>query len=343
MILGLLWGACADEELRDEARSLRAWEEGAALLEEGDAAGARERFAAASEIRPSPLLDAWHARALAAEGRTEEAAAMLGQVVERVPSFAEARYNRAAYLARLGRPDEAAAELQRAIADGAARSLQVLEDPDFEPYLDHPAFVFLPRAALTVGFEPPPPTAFWGSETALRLRLLGIVRPPIRVETSGSGPLQLVSLVEDTVHTSQGRGVDLLWTWKVLGAGRAEVGPTVVHAGRYSATVDAFVVDAQAPPDKPVPEPRPVDLPTVAEAGAGLEERSARYVDGRLVARARPQDRVTTEPPSTPVVRFDRRELGAPVEVVWWWPPGPAPQKVTITSPEGERLFDAAP
>ena len=85
---------------------------------------------------------AWHARALAADGQLEPAVELLERVLRVHARFAEARYNRAAYLARLGRLDEAGPELARALADGAARSRQAMVDPDFAPHLDHPAFAF---------------------------------------------------------------------------------------------------------------------------------------------------------------------------------------------------------
>jgi hypothetical protein len=325
-----------DPELEKTARSLAAWEEGRAKLEAGDPAGARERFRAASELRPSPLLSAWEARAAAAGGDLPAAVALLDQALNEVPGFTEGRYNRAAYLARMGRPEAAAEDLVVALGPGTIRPLSVLEDSDFAPYLDHPSFAFLPRSALSVAVEPPEPTAFWGAEISVRLRLLGIVRPPVRfVPERATGPLQLVGVVEDTVSTAEGRALELVWTWKVVGAGKVELGPIAVTAGAYGSTVDPITVDAQAPPDKAVPPLEPLTLPTPSELAAAVPERSVGRVDGAVVVRSSPTDRLVAEPPGLPVTKLELRELGQTREILYRWPADRGPTKVRLTDATG--------
>lgn len=345
-MLILAWLACEtpDPELVATARSLEAWEEGRSKLEAGDAPAALVAFRKAGEIRPSPLLLAWEARAAAATGDLEGAVATLERVLADEPRFAEARYNRAAYLARLDRPEAAAAELQLALEDGAARALSVLEDPDFEKMIDHPAFVFLPQDALSLGIEPPPATAFWGAEISLRLRLLGIVAPPVSIRAErATGPLELVTVIEDTVDTSQGTGIDLVWTWRVAGEGAVEIGPIEVTAGRYTASAAPVTVMASAPPGKVVPPLDPIVLRTPSQWLAEVAPASAEIVDDRLVVHAGAGDRVTTEPPLPPPVRYERRERGVPIEIALRWATDERATKVRIVDGQGRVLFEGPP
>jgi hypothetical protein len=355
------WGGCsgADPDLRAQARSLEAWEEGRAALEAGDAASARDRFHAAHEAWPSPLLGAWEARALASTGQVgdlEAAVARLEQVLRAKPRFAEARYNRAAYMLRLeaiapapGRIEQAAAELQQALADGedlAPRA--VLQDPDFASVLRHPAFAFLPREALSLAVHPPPDTAFWGAEVPLRIRLLGIVdpHPPVAVSADRAvGPLELVTVVEDTVDTAEGQALEITWTWRVIGAGPAVIGPLTVRAGGDTATADVVTVQASAPPDRTAPA-RTLSLAIPSELISALEPRAPAIVDGALAVRGRPSDRVEVEPQASPgggpPVRYERREAGVPVDVVWRWPSA-TPARVRIRDGSGAEVFSGAP
>ncbi|MEQ1507496.1 MAG: hypothetical protein ABMB14_35025, partial [Myxococcota bacterium] len=323
-----------DPELDPRARALAAWEAGRAALDAGDFATARTRFHDARALHPVPLLGAWEARAAAAAGDNEGAVALLDAVLDRAPTFAEARYNRAAYLVRLGRIEHAAADLRQALDDGPLRSMMVLEDPDFASVLDHPAFAFLPQDALTVVVTPPPPTAFWGAEVPLHVKLLGIVSPPLSVTADrATGPLELLTVTEDTFATSLGTtGVDLGWTWRVAGAGPVELGPLSFRAGRYTATADVVRVDAQAPPGKTATTTAlTLDLPS--EWIARVPARTAVRLDGQLVAHALPSDRVTTEPELAPPARYELREAGTPTDVVLRW---------SIAGPATVRIRDAA-
>lgn len=340
------WLACGktDPELVATARSLAAWDRGREKLDAGDAAGALAAFREADEIRPSPLLLAWEARAAAATGDTEGAVATLDRVLAAEPRFAEARYNRAAYLARLGRADAAAEDLKVALEDGAARSLSVLEDPDFQGLLDHPSFSFLPQDALSLGVEPPPPTAFWGAEISLRLRLLGIVQPPVTIAaTRATGPIELVTVIEDTVDTSQGLGLDLVWTWRVVGAGDVEIGPLTVTAGRYVASADPVTVVASAPPGKELPPLDPIALLTPSQWLAQVPAASAKVLDGRLVVHAGASDRVTTNPALPPPVRYERRERGIPTDTALRWGAGAVATKIRIVDSRGTVVFEGPP
>lgn len=342
-----------DPELTALARSLRLWEEGRAALEAGQPDAARDRFREAREARSSVLLGAWEASALARGGDLSGAIALLDEVLAASPSFAEARYNRAAYRVRAiglrgadpadpavsGELAAAAADLEQALGDGEIRGLSVLQDPDFASILDHPAFGFLPSSALALSVDAPPETAFWGAEVALRIHLLGIVDPPLSVAAEvASGPLELVSVVEDTVPTSLGSdGVEIVWTWRVIGAGPVVLGPLTVRAGRYAAEAGAVHVMASAPPDRVVP-PSSLSLTLPSELLAALPPRSIAVIDGAPTVRARGTDRVEADPPSDPPIRYERRERGVPVEIAYRWP-SVIPASVRIRDGSGAEVF----
>src|SRR5690606_6659298 len=136
LLLALLACERPDPELVQQKRALNAWRDGKEHLEQGEAAEAAADFEKALEERPGdPLLQAWLAQALAEQGELDRAIAVLDGVLAEHPDFAEARYNRASYLARSGDPEAAAADLRRALDDGARQPRDVLEDPDFQRYL----------------------------------------------------------------------------------------------------------------------------------------------------------------------------------------------------------------
>ncbi len=283
VLIQLMGCSSADPELVAQRQALDAWEAGQHALEDGDHSIALARFDEALQHQPDdPLLIAWKARAIAADGRPEEAAELLRPVVDRVPRFVEARYNRAAYLARTGELDEAGIELARAIDGGAARSRQAMVDPDFAPHLDHPAFAFLPDEMLIVALDAPSDALFWGSEAALRLRVIGAEGAPATVEPAElSGPLELVEVTEDVVESTEGLVRDLTWTFKVRGAGEVVLGPFEVESAGFTTTVRAARFPTNAPPGKSVPDGLPaLRLQTPTELVGSLEAPGLRYDDG---------------------------------------------------------------
>lgn len=318
----LLLLACSrgDPELRAQKHAMDAWHEGQEALAAGDADRAIAAFARAREAQPDdPLLAAWQARAMAADGDLDGAVDLLGIAVATHPRFAEARYNRAAYLARLGRLEEAGPELARAIEDGAARSREAMVDPDFAPHLDDPAFAFLPDEMLLVALDAPSGTLFWGSDATLRLRVVGGQGAPATVEAEElSGPIELVSVVEDVVESTEGPVRDLSWTFKVRGEGEAVLGPFTVRSGPWSSRVRAVRFPTTAPPGKGVPDGAPaLSLPVPSDVAGSLETPGIRYGEGVLDVKTGPQDRVTItpRPPGSPV-RFELRDRSKAVWVM---------------------------
>lgn len=337
-----------DPALVPLGRALAAWEEGERRLAAGDVAGAQDKLAEASAVSPSPLLTAWEAKAKADGGDVEGAIALLDRALTAAPDFSEARYNRAAYLARLDRPEEAAAELGRAIQGGASSPLAVLEDPDFARLLGHPAFEFLPREALSVAVVPPSGPVFWGAEVALRVELSGLVRDPVQLSPRQfDGPLQLLAVTEDVRTSGDGPARALTWTWKAVGAGPIVLGPTGVGAGKYRAQFAAIELAADAPPDVEVPTLEPLSLPTARALLEAVPERTAALVPGRgpeaahWVAHLRPGDRASTEPTLPPPARLELREDGTVTGIALRWPAAAVPTKVILRDADGVVVYPA--
>ncbi len=349
-MIALLLFACgprSEPDLTSAEAALEAWERGKARLEADDPAGARQAFAEARAAREGPVLAAWEGAAAARAGDLEGALAAYREALAADPGFATARYRYGVLLAQAGQVPEAAAELRRAVEEGAASTLSLLEDPDLAPHLAHPAFDFVPEHPLTAAVDPVPPTAFWGSEVEVVARLVGLVRPPYRVVSAPvAGPVRLLSVVQEDVSTSQGPGLAVRIRLEVTGAGRVEVGPLTLEAGRFQATTDQVSVDAAAPPGKEQAPPGEVRIRLPDEVFAQVPPPSAAWVDGDLVVAARVPDRVALEPQPkrSPSTSFERRTAdGAILHASVWAGPLP-PTKVRIEAREtGEVLFDGPP
>lgn len=345
-LAALLWacGTSGDPQLRGVSEAVRAWDRGAELLEAGDPGGARAAFAEARTHRPGDaLLGAWEARAAAADGDLDGAIALLDAVLAEAPDLAQARYNRAAYLARAGRADEAAADLRRAVDDGAARSRDVLSDPDFSGLLQHEAFGFLPRAVLEVAVDAPEATVFWGSEASVRLRAAPVAAEVLQVgAVRTSGPAELVAVTEDAVRTSEGPGRDVTYALRVTGAGAVSLGPIQISSGGHEATLDPVVFATAAPPDRAPPAEQPVDLTTPSALRAGAELPFARHHRGGLLVGAQVADRVElVPPPADPPILYTYRVSGQTEWTIASYP-GVQVERVRVLR-AGAAVFDAAP
>ena len=207
-LLGLL--ACSSPQKDPQLEALRSalqfWEAGVEYMERGQPHEAQVAFKEALREDPDDLiLKVWWAKSLAAAGHLEAAARVLDAVLIEEPGFVEARYNKAAYLTRMGKVDEAAPELHKALDEGAATSYDVLDDPDFQEWLDDPAFSFLPRTSMVLNLEGPRGSVFLGDEFGLTLRVFGADKAALKVEfRNASGPVELVSVQEDRVNSTAG-------------------------------------------------------------------------------------------------------------------------------------------
>ncbi len=351
----LLWalvgcfGDGGDPALRPYKTALDAANEGEALLAADDPMAAAESFARAREARPDdPVLAAWQAHALAEAGENDEAIELLDEVLTTHPGFAEARYNRAAYTVRMGDEElyeDAAADLQRAIDDGARRPRDVLEDPDFEDVIGRAEFAFLPSATLTVGVEVADGPVFWGSDLHVRLRILGAGEGPIGVTAEEpAGPVELVRVVEDTAPSTEGPFRDVRFTFKVRGAGVFESGRLHVWAAGRRTEVSPFRVELTAPPGREEPESelRAVSFTTPRELAGGAEPSARRSDDGSLLVHARTGARIITKPalPLSEAVPYEIRDRNQPASIVWrWWTPPAGPISVKVRE-KGKMTLD---
>jgi len=347
LLLALLACERPDPELVQQKRALNAWRDGKEHLEQGEAAEAAADFEKALEERPGdPLLQAWLAQALAEQGELDRAIAVLDGVLAEHPDFAEARYNRASYLARSGDPEAAAADLRRALDDGARQPRDVLEDPDFQRYLDHPAFTFLPRQALVVAVDPPAGPAFMGGQVDVRLQVLGTDDDVVSIEAEEtSGPVRLLRVVENLIQSTEGPGRELVFTFEVLGPGDVSLGPLRISAGAHEAWVAPVEFEAVAAKGKKGPKSvAPVVLTTASQVGAAHALPSATWVGGRhLIVKAQPGDRVEIEPdPGVPQRVWELRELGRPRWTLQRWELTSAPERVRVVR-EGKAVLDGAP
>ena len=242
--VGCNWGG--DPELKQTRRAVEAWEVGTAHLEAGDPEEALEAFEKARELRPNDVyLLAWSAKAAAAAGNLEAAIDLLGEALMIDPEFAEARYNRGAYRARLGQLELAATDLRLSLVAGVIEPREVLEDEDFKPHLGHPSFAFLPARSLDGSLTVPEALTFVGSEFTVVLRIKG--QGAIEVEAPA------VSLAGQIVRVTETRtpaDVKLAWTFRATGNGEATLGPFDVTRDGTTSRVDGGLVRMGAPPDR---------------------------------------------------------------------------------------------
>ena len=246
--------SCQQPVAKPELAAIQAavsyWETGVKHLEAGESEKARLAFAEALKWQPEDVvLRVWWAKSLAAGGHLDAAVRALDHVLSEQPTFSEARYNKAAYLARLGRIEEAAPELQSAIRAGAASSYDVHDDPDFQDWLDHPALGFLPEESITVHVEGPGGSVFMGSEFGVRVKVLGasqqIQMRPIDV----GGPFEFLGVVEEVRDSEVGALHEFDIRFRAVGPGELKISSFQIQSGKRSSRVDGVKVVALAPPN----------------------------------------------------------------------------------------------
>lgn len=292
----LSWWGCGgapadrqDPELDAAAAALAAWRRGEALLAAGDADAARGAFAEASALRPEPVLVAWEGRAAAAAGDHAAALGLLRAALAGEPALAAARWALALELARTGDAAAAAAELQRALADGAGTPADVRLDPDWAPFLGDPAFTFVPAAAVSLTASALPDTTYWGSELTVTLELTGRPGPEVAWSAPATGPVALRRVSE--VVAADRRTLELGWV--VTGAGPVALGPFGAATAGARVEAPARALTADAPPGREVAPPAPA-WPDWSPDGlpAALARRG-----GVVWAPIDGVERVTTDPP----------------------------------------------
>lgn len=342
VVLGLVGCSTPDPDLEAKRQAVRDFAAARAHFDRGAFDEARTAFAAMPEVHP--IVEAWEAQAAARAGDVEGALGVLDAVAVRHPEHALIRYNRAAYLARLGRLEQAGAELELAIELGAAGVREAMADVDFASHLDHPSFAYLARNALVVAVEAPPESTFLGSEVRLTLRVTGAGDFPLTVTSSAAtGPITLVEQVETVAPAGEGPDRTLTWAWRVDGPGPIGLDPLTVTAGPLTTEVTGASLVAAAPPDRGDPTPKPVAFPIASTVGAGLEIGAARWVaPGRLQVKLASSDRLSRVPSGLPV-RYRFRRDGVVQWVVEEHAEPPTLTSVTRTTGPGPAVPVAIP
>lgn len=201
MILLWLLSACADEQLAPLKGALVEYEAGRAALAEGDAAAAAEAFAAARKGDPSSaVLALWEAKAHAQAGNLAAAEALATATLKAHPDAGLAWYNRSAWRLRLGRPEEAAADLRRALTLGVRSPYEAAIDPDFAVALGTAPFAeLLPPGPAFARSEGPQGAVFLGSDVLVAVEMIAAPPVVLSLRRSGDDPgcLRLDRVVED--------------------------------------------------------------------------------------------------------------------------------------------------
>ena len=245
-----------DPELASYRAAIAAYDEGVAALGEENLPEALVAFERAQGIRPGDmLLGAWRAKVLADVGDLDSAIEQLTVVLESRPGFAEARYNRSAYAARLSRFEQAASDAKMLLSEDV---YSAHEDPDFTEALAHSAFDFVPKARVHAELSVPEHSVVSGTEISVRLSLKSTARlTGLVVYGALHGPLRLTRVLEEP---GEG-GVNLSWSFRVTGAGEVRVGPFKLGVpGVDLLAVPAKSFDTWSPPNKAVEQPRSESL-----------------------------------------------------------------------------------
>lgn len=252
-LLALL--GCSDPQLDPLRDALEAYDAGRRALDQGRPAEAAAAFAEARAHDPrTALLALWQAHALARAGDVAGAEAVAGEALGVDPSLHLARYQRAAYRARLGRLDASAADLGPALRAGVVAPLQAAADPDFQPHLGHAAFAgMLPPSPVLVDLAGPVGAVFVGGDVEIKLAV-SAARPlsfSLAAEGADPGCLRLERVVEER-WPSRAVAVSLLrLRYRAVAACDATVGPFRVDAlspvqSTVTSTTVTLRVDAPA-------------------------------------------------------------------------------------------------
>jgi hypothetical protein len=342
--------ACStpDPALAAKRHALDAWQEGSALLDQGDAAGARHKFEEASGYEPDDgLLIGWQAVAAARAGDLDGAIALADRALMVRPGMVELRYDRATWHARRGDIADAATDLDVAMHSGLNKlPRDIRDDPDFADVLDEPAFAtLLPVEPLSVAVEGPTGAVFLGSDFPVRLRVAGAGDDPIGVTAEeASGPAALIEVLEDELPSTEGPFRDITWRFQATGSGTITMGPFHVYAGPRNITVAAVTVEAKAPPGRQDPPGAGIRFTTPRELTTRRSPPVAFQTQGDLVVMYLPGDRVELTPALADLpVRYELRRRS---QTVWtadqYLGDASAVRNVKIVR-SGETVFDGSP
>jgi len=328
----LLFWACTSTPpaLQAQAEALADYRRAEQLRADGDRRGALAALDEAIAHRPTDvLLRAWRADLLA-ETDLDAAIAELDDVARAHPRFAQARYNRAAYLARQGRVEEASAELEVALRLRARSVEEARDDPDFQPHLTHPSMELL-ELPLSLSLSRLPDRVFRGTE--LEVAATVSAGGGFAIDGAAHGPIRLVRVVEDRGPAS----TRLVWTLDTLAAAEVRVGPVRATAeGRSPAEAAGVTVEVVGAGDDQAPAERSVALRVPSSWAEGLALARPVRRGEEVLVRVDVTDRVTVNPSVPPRSRHELRESGQPKWVTWVYPG--SVEEVTVRGAGGERF-----
>jgi tetratricopeptide (TPR) repeat protein len=248
-------GTSVNPEMKETREGLEHWREGVTALEEGNHVAAQTAFERALSTRPKdPVLKLWRAKALAAGEQVPQAIDLLDEVLRDAPTLLEARYNKAAYLARTGSLELAGPELSHVCSLDARFVSIAMTDSDFSKALHHPAFSFLPSRELSIQLEPVHESVFIGDEFELTMRVVGLASSAFEGKVlNASGPARLLELVETKTPVGA-ENVAATFRFRLLaeGPGTVTIGPFSLTSEGSTAQTPAVEIRVLAPPDSPV-------------------------------------------------------------------------------------------
>jgi hypothetical protein len=350
-VIWLLAACTSTGEFSHYERALRAYDEGRAALDRNEPQEGVRAFERARAADPdSPILVAWLAKALVADGQIDRALAVLDEGTRRHPEDATIHYNRAAILAGQGRSDDAAAELRALVGKGRVTTLDVQDDPDFAPLRRDSRFLDLfPSEQVKVEIHGEAGAVLVGEAFTMRLGIESRAGELLTLTDMGkpSGLLHHQRTVEDVVHRRDGLvDRELEVTWRAVAAGTASIGPWLVAAGGTSALTDDLPVEVKALDGRQT-KLAPLEAGAVFSPEAVLAGRPTPWagrIGQSLVVKLAPGSRHeltwegdvrAQEPPEELVFR----EAGQPVWTAWAYR-GEGAAQVKVTR-QKEVLLDA--
>jgi len=324
LLVALLVACRTDPQLDPFARSLAEWEAGREALDAGEPGRAAEAFARARAADPSSTtLPLWEARARAAGGDLDGAVALLDELLRARPGVAEARYNRAAYLARQGRPEAGRDDLRLALAADVATPYAAAADPDFAPHRAGPVYAgLLPPTDVTGSVAGPDGPVFLGSVVEVKLNLEALARTPILLRRDGPDPgcLHLDRLLEDDLEHADVRLRQLTLRMTATAPCEVELGPFVAGAGGVEVELGRVKVQVEAPPGaagRASVLPATLFVPS-DHAPVGAEVRTVAVADGTLALG--PLRRTLVADGRRPEWAVEWRVNGQTRATGGWWP-----------------------
>lgn len=339
MALALL--GCGEPRFGGLAGALAAHDEGRALLDGGDPAGAARAFARAVELDPgSAELELWRGRALAAAGDLPGAIDATSAALRKRPKDGVALYNRACYRARLGEVEKALIDLDAALATGEVSPQRAARDPDLQALRDDPRTRDrAPRPTLRCAAELPPEPVFVGAPLTLTVRAAFERGAALGVAQRGEAAerFALSRALETQATEGDLTRVELSYELKALAPGQGSLGPLRVTAGDLSCEVEAMPFTVLGPEGFVAP-PLGVgpDLTPPSALVAGIDLPGVTRRGARVLARAEAGDELSLSPTPPALTRLELREGGL---TRWVGLDAMAPEATTVTVRRGGEVL----